>query len=78
MAAIQQYPLLKVRGNSEFLQELADGRSRIRVQVKLFLACGGVFAQVSEEMHVDGHTIGNLLSAQVKARRGTKPRAPTI
>ena len=55
MAAIHQYPFLKVRGNAEFFQELANGRSRTRVQVKFFLPCGGVFGQVSEEMNVDGH-----------------------
>ena len=59
MAAIHQHSLLKIRGNSEFFQELANGRSRTRVQVKLFLACGRVFVQVSEEMHVDGHELAH-------------------
>jgi len=78
MPAIYQYPFLKVRGNAEFFQELANGRSRTRVQVKLFLACGGVFGQVGKKMDTDGHKMGNLLSDWVKARRGTKPRAPTV
>jgi len=66
MAAIHQHSLLKIRGNSEFFQELANGCSWTQVQVKLFLACGRVFVQVSEEMHVDGHTMGNLLFDRVK------------
>ena len=55
MAAIYQYPFFKVWGDTEFLQELANGLSRTRVQIKFFLACGREFGQVGKKMYVDGH-----------------------
>ncbi len=57
MAAIHQYSFLKIRGDSDFFQELANGLFRTRVQVKLFLACGREFGQVGKKMYVDRHEL---------------------
>jgi len=46
--SVYKHPFLKVRWNSEYFQELANGWSRTKVQVKLFPACGRVFGQVGK------------------------------
>jgi len=56
MSAIHQNSFLKVQGYSEFFQELANGLSRTRLQIKLFLACGREFGQVGKKMYMDGHS----------------------